>query len=309
MLLIDTGISHIRNEYLIPRTGFSVDFNKIKYWTIKDVIVKYLKSIKKINDKSFEIEIPKEFFLKAINCEIDLFYTKAQVQMMHIKNATYTVGCWPYVSAYYWLFYNATVLQRNFYRGMLSFDGTTAQQITDIGIALIDDIIKFPPGSYFFSASFNEYDHVVLNLNAKKDFHKSTWSQMPLIIREINSHASKDELLILDNINFLFDKFNYNFPSQIRNDLNYKYDTALYDLNKDIDSFPVPIVNEKYTSDFLKKVAKYNGNQNNLQFKIDCSLYLGSYFQHINNYLQNEFINRSQYGKQFHKKRELIGCM
>lgn len=308
MLLVNKGLLNVRNKYLIPRTNFSVNFNKSQYWSIKEVILKHIRSISK-NGSVFEIEIPKELFLKAINCEIELFYTKAQVQMLHMRNSSYNVGCWPYVSTYYWLFFNVVVLQRNFYKGMLSFDENIAQELTQVFNAFTSEIIQFSSGSYFFSTTMTEYDAVILTLSPKKDFHKSTWSQMPSILREIRKQACDEEIEVLETIMFLFDRLSYNFPSKIRNDLNYKYDTAFYDLNKELTSSPIPTIDDNYTIKFVKKITKFDSSKNDLQYKIDCSLYIGAYLQHINTYLQNEFIDRSRYGIQFHKKRSIIGCV
>lgn len=301
------GFNGVRNEYLIARISYGIKYKKRDYWSIKSVIQNNSLNATK-NGNSFEFTLEKDVFFKALYCEIELFTTKAQAQYKAIVMSRTYSGCWAYVTLYYFLYFNCTILLRNFHRGLTYFDASSAKNLSNVISAYTATPVIFPSGNYYFSVTVDQYNKIVLSLTAQPDTHKSTWLQIPRIMREINTYALYEEKDIYDGFLSIFSTMQENYPSALRNELNYQANSEFYELNYVINSGPLLPVDEIFYKNFMSLVNKPPRQRiaDLTQYKINCSIYLASFLHELNSTFHKEYLLRSNFGKDFMRQRQSL---
>lgn len=302
MELFGVNFLRVRNMHLLPKIKYGIKRNKHQYWFLKDVFTQKLLSLNKLSGKSFEIELSKEDYYKAIHCDIELFMNKITLQYSDFEKQNNTSPTWSFVTFYYFAFFNATCLFRYIDRGFIFLSQEHIKRLQNYYLATTSDIISFDAGNYYFAyKEINNYGNVVLTVSFKVDsVHKSTWLQLEATLREFTQYAKDEEKVILEFFIKHFNAFKSEYPSNLRNKLNYNGDSTILDFENKLPYVSIQSVDRI----FLKYLAELDISQIENVNQIKSIGYLSSYLFEFNLRLYKEFERRSDYGKDFLKERD-----
>lgn len=301
MELFGKNFLHIRNNHLLPRIGYGIKRKKYEYWSLKDIFTTNLISLKKLIGKSYEIELTKDDYYKAIHCDIELFMNKVIIQYSDFKKQENISPTWSFITLYYLTFFNATCLFRFIDKGFIFLSKEQSKRIEEFSLALYSDSISVDIGNYYFSVKeINEYDNVVLTLTHKGDsVHKSTWIQMEATLRQfVNSSVDSEKDLYNLLLNH-FTKFKSEYPSNLRNKLNYNGDSSILDIECRIPYLELMEINSNYLIELTKLDTSISNNINQMK----SISYLTSFLFELNKKLYQEYTERSDFGADFSKER------
>jgi hypothetical protein len=303
MELFGDNFLNIRNNHVLPRINYGIKRNKYEYWSLKDVFTSKLISLNKLSGKSFEIELIKDDYYKAIHCDIELFMNKVFLQYSDFKKQHNISPTWSFVTLYYFTFFNATCLFRFIDKGFIFLNKDQAKRIEDFSIAMYSDAISIDTGNYYFSMKeINAYDNIVLTLTHKGDsVHKSTWIQMELTLRDFLKFSDSSEIILYNLLLNQFTKFKTEYPSNLRNKFNYNGDSSILDLEHRIPYLKLKEINSNY----LKELTKIDTSISNNINQMESISYLTSFLFELNQRLYKEYIDRSDFGKDFHVERSI----
>lgn len=304
MELYNTNFLNLRNKYIIPKVHYGIKRNKYKYWNLKDILSNNIISLKKLAGKSFEIELSKEDYYKAIHCEIELFMNKSTIQHKDLLKQTDVSKTWSFVTLYYLSFFSITLLFRFIDRGFLFFSREQLKKISDFSLAVYSEVIEFPTGNYYFNLKeINELGNAVITLTYKGDnVHKTSWIYFEEVINEFCSNSKDHELLIYNYLLNFFKKNNFEFPSRLRNKLNYNGESSILDIDDILNESKILEVNSKFLRS-LSSINQDDKTENNLISQIS---HFCSYFFELNNKLYEQYKLRNEYCKPFEKDRSLL---
>jgi hypothetical protein len=291
----------IRNNHLLPRINYGVKRNKYEFWRLKDVLSSKIVSLNKLSGKSYEIELIKDDYYKAIHCDIELFMNKVFIQLSDFKKQNNVSPTWSFITLYYLAFFNATCLFRFIDKGFIFLNRDQAKQIEDFSIAVYSNAISVDTGNYYFSfKEINSYDNIVLTLSHKGDsVHKSTWIQMESTLREFISTSDSSEMYLYNLLLDHFTKFKSEYPSNLRNKLNYNGDSSVLDLENSIPYLTLKDIN----STFLKELSNLDTNLSNNINQMKSISFLTSFLFELNQKLYKEYTDRSSFGQDFSLER------
>ena len=301
MDFFDKNYLKIRNEHIIPKLEYGISRKKIEYWSFKEIITNRLISLTKLRGQTIEIELNIEDYYRALHCDIELFLNKTTIQYSDITLLNKTSLTWSFISIYYFAFFNATCLFRFLDNGFLFLSKVHCKRFEDFSSAVYSDSISLNSGNYYFTLKeINSYGNVVLILNSKNDsVHKSTWQLLENIFKKFSKNSSNDEKVVFDLFLDHFSKFKSEFPSEIRNKLNYNGVSSILDLEESIPSMKLSCIDSK----FLKDLLKIDSNSSKYSEKMKSVTLLASYLFKLNTSLIQEFNERSIYGTDFKKER------
>jgi hypothetical protein len=301
MELFGNNFLTIRNNHLLPRINYGIARNKYEFWSLKDVFTKNLISLNKLSGKSFEIELPIDNYYKAIHCDIELFMNKIFVQYSDFKKQKDISPSWSFITLYYFTFFNATCLFRFIDKGFIFLNKEQSKRIEDYSVAVNSTIISVDTGNYYFSVKeINSYGNIVLTLSHKGDsVHKSTWIQMETTLREFVVASDPNEIILYNLLLNYFTKFKSEYPSNLRNKLNYNGESSILDLENSIPYMTLKDINSNFLNE-LTKIDTSNSTPTNQMKSIN---YLTSFLFELNQKLYNEYLDRSKYGQDFNKER------
>lgn len=301
MELFGNNFLTIRNNHLLPRINYGVKRTKYEFWSLKDVFTNKIISLNKLSGKSFEIELTKNDYYKAIHCDIELFMNKVFIQYSDYKKQTDVSPSWSFITLYYLAFFNSTCLFRFIDKGFIFLNKTHAKIIEDFSIALYSDPIAVDIGNYYFSVKeINSYGNIVLSLSHKGDsVHKSTWLQMESSLREFLTTSDPSEIVLYNLLLNHFTKFKSEYPSNLRNKLNYNGDSSILDLENSIPYLTLREINSNYLKELTNIDTSISSNINQMK----SLSYLTSFLFELNQRLYKEYIDRSVFGRDFSIER------
>lgn len=301
MDLFDKNFRVIRNQHIIPKIEYGISQKKIEHWSFKDTITNKLISLKKLNGRALEIELNSEDYYKSIHCDIELFFNKSIIQYADITQSNKISPTWSFVSIYYFAFFNVTCLFRFLDKGFFFLSKEHCSRLEKFSLAMYSEVISLNTGNYYCNLKeINSYGNAVLTISIKNDsVHKSTWQQLELTLKEFSNNSTDDESVIFDLFLDHFKKFNSEYPSQLRNKLNYNGDSSVLDINNSIPIMKLRLIDRQ----FLKDLLKINSNSTDHIERMKSVTLLASYLYKLNEKLYSEFLNRSKFGKDFNKER------
>lgn len=299
MDLFGENFIKIRNKYIFPLSGFGIKRKKYKFWSLKDTITNKLISFQK-HGNILEIELSKEDYYNALHCDIELFMNKSTVQYSDFYNSKNNSPCWSFVTLYYLAFFASTLFFRFLSKGFIYLTSEQKTRLEQYSLAINSEPIILQSGNYYFNLKEeNQNGNIVLTLIHKKEsLHKLNWKELESTFKELLPNCDDHEKAIYKAFLLLFDAFNAEFPSTLRNKLNYNGDSSIFDLEDTIS-----YINLKHiSSNFLKGLFNI-GTLENFKNQIDSIGHLSFYLVEFNNKLYNEYIERSSFGKDFSKER------
>jgi hypothetical protein len=301
MELFGNNFLTIRNNHLLPRINYGVKRTKYEFWSLKDVFTTKLISLNKLSGKSFEIELTKDDYYKAIHCDIELFMNKVFIQYSDFKKQSNVSPSWSFITLYYLAFFNSTCLFRFIDKGFIFLSKVQAKRIEDFSIALYSSPISIDTGNYYFSLKeINTYGNIILTLSHKGDsVHKSTWLQMESTLRGFLITSDPSEIVLYNLLLNHFTKFKSEYPSNLRNKLNYNGDSSILDLEKNIPYLTLRDINSNYLIELTNIDTSISSNVNQMK----SISFLTSFLFELNQRLYKEYIDRSVFGQDFSIER------
>jgi hypothetical protein len=302
MELFGTNYLNIRNIHLLPRLNYGIKRKKIEYWSLKEILTTKLISLNKLNGKSIEIEMSKDDYYKSIHCDIELFMNKSIIQYSDFVNQKEISKSWSFVTFYYFSFFTITCLFRFLNKGFLFFSSEQIRRFEQFSLAVYSNPISLSTGNYYFSLKeINAYGNVVIVLSEKGDsVHKSTWLQLEATLRDFLKNCDSDEAILYNLLLNHFTKFKSEYPSNLRNKLNYNGESSILDLNDNIPIVKLQKIDQKFFSD----LAKIDFNSIDNANQMNSISFLASYFFEFNQKLYKEYLERSKFGKDFSAERD-----
>ncbi|MFS0788643.1 hypothetical protein ABC345_19925 [Shouchella sp. 1P09AA] len=300
MLIFGDRYNLIRDNYIFPLLNYKVDVDKLEYNNLKYLLKNKIKGVKSTDHREYEIIFNKDDLLKALLGEIDYFYTRALVQYFNIIESKNTISsCWGVVTHYYFSFFTINTLLRMSHRGCTYLNSNDANELSRIITAFSTDLIQVPSGNYSFSIV--EYDDSsdlsLLLKQTKKGTHEQTWAILGKLLDEmLNNKTKDDEYTFLRNIKQISDDYNINFPSSLRNDINYKPQYGYKSIKKEINNYIPDLNMEEIVKNLLKYTSKDDEN-----YKIKMSALIGNFFFIYSTKLLNEYIIRGNPSKEAQK--------
>jgi hypothetical protein len=301
MDLFGKNFLQIRNSHIIPKASFGVLQSKYEYWSLKEIFTNKILSLNKLGGKSYEIEISTDDYYKAIHCDIELFMNKTLVQYSDFKVQGNVSPSWSFITLYYFLFFNATCLFRFIDKGFVFFSRENSKNLENYSIALYSNLISVDVGNYYFSVKeINSYGNIIVTLSFKGDsVHKSTWIQLESTLREFIIRSDQNEKVVLNLLLSHFIGFKTEYPSNLRNKLNYNADSSMLDLGNKLPYSQIKDINDNY----LEALIKLNISSKNNSVQIESVSFLVSYLFELNKKLYKEYLERSKFGKDFDRER------
>lgn len=303
MKFFDGNFYFIRNNHIIPKVHHGIKPGKIDHWNIKDVVTIRLLSLKKLSGQNLEIEISKSDYYKSIFCEIELFYTKLLIHYKDFKNLKNISMSWKYVTLYYLSFFSLTLLYRFLDCGFIYLSKQEIRKLNDFSIITQSQAINLSTGNYYFNLKgVNEYGNVILDLSSKdKSVHISSWEHFDYILNKFYINSTNEEKLVFDKFLELFRFNDFQFPSTMRNNLNYKSSSSFFDLNNQINDCQILSL-DKFFLERLMKLKKVDSLNN----KIEMFNFIVSYLFNLNKNLYLELSLRNDFCKNFQKVRKKL---
>lgn len=292
---------NIRDKFIIPLVNYGINRKSYEYWGFKDVISNNILSLNKLEGKSIEIELSKSDYYKGLHCDIEMFINKSFIQYSDFIHSANCSTTWSFVTLYYFAFFNATCFLRFLNRGFLFLNKEQKKRFEDYSLAVYSTPISLESGNYFFSfKEINTNGNVVITLTFKGDnFHKMKWIQLESTLRELIPACDKDETAIYKMILSLFSSFSNEFPSMLRNKLNYNGDSSILDFEHSLPRIDL----ESIKLDFIKGLFKLK-TEPTFTNKIIATAYIGSFLLRYNKELYNEYAIRSGLGRDFSVERQ-----
>jgi hypothetical protein len=300
--LFGNSFRNVRNNHVIPRISFGVSRKKMGFWSLKDVFTNKILSLTKLTGKSIEIELEKEDYYKAIQCDVEMFMNKTLIQSLDYINQKNTSSTWSFVTLYYLLFFSTTCLFRLLDKGFIFLSKEHTNRLENYSLARYSSIISLDAGNYYFNIKeINSYGNVVINLTSKGDsVHKSTWYQLESTFRDFKKVSKEDETVLYELLLDHFSKFKTEYPSHLRNKLNYNGESCVHDLEN---LLPIQKLQE-INKNFLKNLVSFDSDNLSYENQMKSVSFLASFIFELNNNLYNEYICRSKFGKDFQTERE-----
>jgi len=300
MRVFGTNYLKLRNQYLIPFIPHGIQRRNYEYWIFKDVITDKLLSLNKISANSFEIEIKEDDFYKGLYCEVQLFFSKSMIQYIDFSQSKLNSASWSFVTLYYLSFFASTTLFRFLHKGFIFLDFSHTKKFENYSLAMYSQPLKLNSGNYYFSVSgINSFGNILLTLTFKgRNIHQSHWIQMEQFLRDSIPDCDNDEKIIFSLLLKLFTEFPTEFQSTLRNKLNYKCESAIWDFEKKFPNINFLHLNGNFVKELLRQeFSKSDINQ--LNGTAIISVFLMKYILK----LFTELTERSEYGKDFSKER------
>jgi hypothetical protein len=290
----------VRNRYVLPSIVYGIKKNKSSYWSLKDIITSRVISINKLSGKAFEIELKKEDYYKALHCDIELFMNKSMVQYSDFIKSKENSPCWSFVTLYYLTFFSTTCLFRFLNRGFIFLSTEQKKRLELFFQAVHSEVVAIDSGNYYFHyKEENAEGNVIITLSFKGDnVHKLNWLQLESTFREFLPNCDNDEKIVLDLFLLHFSKFRQEFPSNLRNKLNYNGESSILDIEDVVAYIDLEAIN----NNFLKGLSAIETSIN-LPNQINSIGHLANYLIKFNNALYKEYLDRSIFGKDFDKAR------
>ena len=291
----------IRNNHILPKINYGVGRSKYEYWSLKKILTTKLISLKKLTGKSYEIELEKSDYYKAIHCDIELFMNKIYIQYCDFTLQKNISTTWSFITFYYFAFFNSTCLFRFLDKGFIYFSSENSTDLENFYTAVYSDSIKVDTGNYYFALKeINRNGNLIISISHKgESVHKSTWIQLESTLKEFLSNSDQEEAIMYNLLLSQFIDLKSEYPSNIRNKLNYNGESSILDIENSISLFNLVDI----SSFTINEILSLKNNSNKTEKSIESTNYLTSCIFNLNMNLYSEYKNRSEFGRDFEKER------
>jgi len=299
MLIFDNKFLLLRNNYIIPIINYTCNLESIYKHDFKKSISQKIIRANCLTNNKFELEIEGYSFYNSLVTDIELFYTKTLLQYADIINSPKMSSHWYTVSIYYLNFFSITTLFRLTQRGFVYLDGELSKQISTLISQITHQPIQLNDGNYLFFVRNNVNNgNALIELVRKDDVHKNSWDYLKEFFLDDLSYCKNDELAVLKTLRKMSNENNSNFPSTIRNKVNYNAQYGLHSINNNFHKSNIILDSEELGKRILK--YSYNTDFGNMVY---LSSLFGNYFFALTLKLYNEYRERQIKISDFEKLR------
>jgi hypothetical protein len=300
MHLFGNNFLDIRNNNIIPLVNYGISRTKYQFWSIKDVITQNIISINKLEGKTVEIEVNKSDYYKALHCDIELFMNKSIIQYSDFSKSKINSPCWSFITLYYLAFFSTTCFFRYLNKGFIFLTTEQKKRIEYFSLAVHSSPISLDSGNYYFNyKEENANGNIVISLSFKgESVHKLNWIQLENTLRDFLPNCDNDEKAIYKTFLSHFSNFKSEFPSNLRNKLNYNGESSILDLENSVSYIDFQQINANFIKGLFNIDTKFS-----IKNQINSIGYLASYLFKFNTELYKEYLDRSKFGKDFNKER------
>ena len=231
MLLFDKGYAHIKQEYITPLSQQHVNYRSLNYKNIKTVLCEgKFTSVECVSKNRYSLTFDEDIIIPALLGDMWLCYIRSCLQ----RDATqktyplYPNFCpnWSIVSDYYYAFYSACTLLRLTMRGNIYFDSAVQKKINmNISTVLGDAHAVSENSTYVIQKDHTRSGIYIMDLKpSNHQTHETVWHEVAAVIGEIRANASarSEERVALDCLDTVLHVLDNNFPSKLRNAVNYQ---------------------------------------------------------------------------------------
>lgn len=301
MDLFGDNFLNIRNTHIIPLVNYGIKRKKYEFWSLKDVVTTKIISLNKLQGKSnVEIEVSKADYFNSLHCEIELFMNKSIIQYCDFIKSKNSSPCWSFVTLYYLAFFNTTCFFRFLSKGFIFLTYEQKKRLEDFSLAVYSTPICLDVGNYYFSQEENNNGNIIIKLSFKNgNVHKLNWIQLESTFRNFLPKCDNDEKIIYNLFLSHFSAFNTDYPSSLRNKLNYNGESSILDFEN---SIPNIVINNT-DSNFIKGLSSVE-TVKNIKNQMHSIAYLTSFLFNLNELLYKEYLTRSCFGTDFLNERE-----
>lgn len=300
MDLFGSAYLDIRNKYVIPTIKYGVKRKKYSTWNIKKTLIHKIQGMY-FNNSTYEIELNEDDFYNSLICDVELFYNKTLLQLKEYNKYKSTGTTWSIVTLYYFLFFSATTLLRILHRGYIFLDSSITKELDKYYTAVYSSPIQLKRGSYYFyvKPSQNAGKILVCLTHKSEGVHQLTLYRIADIIRqEIMPKADPNEKVYFEYLNKFLNIYDVEFPSTLRNQLNYTNESCVLDIEKKIPIIDFATVNNNILRSLTNFKADFDTSS-----KITCTAYYASILFNYTYQLHKEYSTRSVHGKDFQSER------
>ena len=231
MLLFDKGYAHIKQKYIAPLSQQHVNYRSLNYKNIKTILCEgKFSAVECIAKNRYKLVFEEDVIVPALLGDMWLCYIRACLQ----RDATqkmyplYPNFCpnWSIVSDYYYAFYSACTLLRLTMRGNVYFDPATQKKI-NLNISNVLGVAYTVSENSTFTIQKDNTRSGIYVMEIKPSnhpTHETVWHEVAEVISEIRENASarSEERVALDCLDTVLHVLDNNFPSKLRNAVNYQ---------------------------------------------------------------------------------------
>lgn len=266
---------HIRNDYALNLLDIKLNLRDYKHIKFKTSVLENIINAKEIGDKTFEIDVPRQIFYKAINVEFELYHLRSKIQLNDFYLSENISQSWKFTTFYYFFFFTNVALHRLLNKGYIFLDQSSATGLSSTLNVFFPYITKLGSGNWSFRKICETTSTITIELKqVGSNVHQLVWQDLLLTFKYFTTKMSTkpldSEKSILDNIyNNIKGRQSFS-PSETRNYLNYVSEIALEELENKIFCPQIKIEN------FIKNLSSFSYN-GNLSSKINLSIIIGQY--------------------------------
>jgi len=293
MLVFGRRFLQARDKYIIPLISYSVPENKLEFNNIKYALLNFIKYTR-VTGSRYELYFEKDSLLKALVGDIEYFYTKTIVQYCNLLRAQNNLSaCWRIVTQYYFSFFSVTTLLRFLHRGHTYLDGDQAKRISDI-LTLFSEhgLTVIKRGNYkFYIEQTTNPDELCLVLIQSDTSHDQTWNLVSEVLSELLADSTRDdEYTILMTLKKIINCYQYNFPSTLRNQVNYQAKYGLESIKNQLQFYKITDLG---FDEVVNQLLLFD-NKTDENYKLKISGLYGYYFFALISKFYSEYITRSR---------------
>lgn len=256
-----SGFSGVAQKMLYPNWASNPD--KSSSNSLLECVSKSYSSISLVTD-GFQLEIDSGFVQPWISYEINRLTQKVLLQIFTVNGAAKhrLSNSWNLVSNYYLAFYLCQSYQRFFGKLVTQFPSRqVATNAEQSAISLIDHILGIDVSGSAYKLTIarqaSGVDTITCNALGKGNTHKHNWGIFSEITKEIAPKPSRvlpiSDIKMVSSLKLFFEG-NSQWPSDLRNSVNYQLRSGYLEFGESAKTFPSPDIIKR--NDILERLQR-----------------------------------------------------
>lgn len=244
MLLFDKGYSYIKQRYIVPLSTQRVQYKSLKRTNIKTILSDglFTTATPKEQGKRCVLEFDEDILIPALLGDMWLCYVRACLQRDATTKMYSPDYCpiWSIVSDYYYAFFAASTLLRLTMRGTIYFDADVKRAFSAAVNAVSGEEYTVAENSiYVIQKDTDSTRNGIYKMELKPasgQTHETVWKEAAMVMDELRRNATEksEERVALDCIKTVLTAMKPNFPSMLRNAVNYQLPYGIKAVEREI---------------------------------------------------------------------------
>ena len=237
MIVYDDAYRHVRTKYLVPLSKYSVNYQHLSKNNIKEALLLSKFTSVEREDKDLVFFFDNDLLLKSLLGDVELFFIRAILQKQDILkcNEIDLSANWSIVTNYYHSFFCASLMLRLCFRGNIFLDAESKNNLEDVISSVLGEKAALD-SNQFYRINSIDGQYVLRLSKSDANTHEVVWKKLNELIKEIKQETKNgsDEATIIKNILVINSKIGANYPSKLRNRINYQPLYGLKAIDKEI---------------------------------------------------------------------------